>query len=627
MRSAMTDRSNVFVTKAVTVVAAVALIARGGSAQVPVVPNVVGLAPEVAAEKLYAAAVEAELAGNGPERNILLRQAVRFSPDFPPARWRLGELRDGDAWRTVDDAAARWARDPRLFEYETRRNAAVDDLANNLALARWAKKSALADEAVVHWRRVLRDDRGNEEAARSLGLRKLNGRYYPHDDYKVAAANVRRAKQAASRWTPKVAAIRRDLASPVAAERNRGLAELRAIEDREALATLQAEFSLADPRDPFRTVDETAAAFARDRAWNLEYVALLSRWPEVAATNALVREAVLSPVKDVRLAAADVLADRPAHHYVPRLLAGLVAPIDARITLTLDGRGRVFYRRTFFREGPLADAVATYDDFYQNFVVAPVFYADGYAEDVVLEEPVPRAQVDALASNAVAVRAAVERTNAHIDRMNARIVAAASRATGVDLPADAATWWRWWQDYNELYVGAVKPLYERTYANYYVPYPVAGYYYPVSCFAPGTTVMTKVGPRPIETIRVGDSVLAQNPETGELAFKAVLDRTSRPPGPLLAIALGQQTIRVTRGHPLWIVGENWQMAKHLRLGDRLHSIAGPIPITQIAESAPAATYNLVVDDWHTYFVSDRRVLVHDNAPQRPTIARLPGVPR
>jgi hypothetical protein len=121
-------------------------------------------------------------------------------------------------------------------------------------------------------------------------------------------------------------------------------------------------------------------------------------------------------------------------------------------------------------------------------------------------------------------------------------------------------------------------------------------------------------------------VLAENPESGELAFKAVLDRTTRPPAPLLEISLGQQKIRVTPGHPFWVAGENWQMAKHLRRGDRLHTIAGPAPITEIAESAPAATYNLVVDNWHNYFVSDRRVLVHDNAPQRPTIMRLPGVP-
>jgi hypothetical protein len=591
----------------------------------PAVANLAGLAPELAAKKLYVAAVEAELAGRGQERNVLLRQAVGFVSDYGPARWRLGELRDGDVWRTVDDVADRWALDGRLVEYEARRNAATDDLPNNLALARWAKKSALFVEAAVHWRRVLRDQADNEEAARSLGLKKLNGRWLPHEEYKAGAAEVRRAKRAAKFWKPQLASIRRDLMSLDADERALGLASLRAITERDALPTLQAEFSLADPREPFREVDENAATFKRDKTWNLEYVALLSRWPEVEATKALVREAVLSPIEDVRLAAADELSNRPAHHYVPRLLAGMVAPIDARITITLDGAGRVFYRRTFFREGPLADAVATYDDFYQNFVAVPVFFADGYVEDTVIERPVPRAQVNALAGEATAVRAAVETANWNIERMNTRIVEAAHRATGVDLPVDATEWWSWWQDYNELYVPAMKPLYERTYANYYAPYPVAGYHYPVSCFAAGTRVMTKVGSRPIETIRVGDSVLAQDPATGELAFKAVLDRTTRPPEELLAITLGQQAILVTRGHPFWVDGENWQMAKHLRVGDRLHTTAGPTPITEIVEEAPAKTYNLVVDDWHNYFVGDRRVLVHDNTPQRATVMRLPGV--
>jgi hypothetical protein len=99
----------------------------------------------------------------------------------------------------------------------------------------------------------------------------------------------------------------------------------------------------------------------------------------------------------------------------------------------------------------------------------------------------------------------------------------------------------------------------------------------------------------------------------------------RPAAPILAIGLGSETIRLTRGHPLWVAGENWQMAKFLRPGDRLHSIAGPAPITSIEDAPAEATYNLVVADWHNYFVGDRRVLVHDNAPQQPTVMRLPGV--
>ncbi|MEX2185594.1 MAG: polymorphic toxin-type HINT domain-containing protein [Pirellulales bacterium] len=618
------------------------LLPGSASAQPPAAaPNVAGDAPKAAAEKLYAAALEAEAAGDGSLRNKLLKQAIQFSPDFAPAHWRLGEVRDGDKWRTVDELAERWAADARLDEYKRRRAAGRDNLASNLALARWASKSALRDEAEVHWRRVLARRPQNDEAAKALGLKRLNGKWLPHDDYAVAADHVRKAKRAGEFWKPRVSAIRRDLLGPTDADRAGGLAAVRAITDREAIPTLQEAFSLADPRDPFRPINETTMRFPLDKAWNLEYVALLGRWPEIEATKALVREAVISPLEDVRVAAARELAKRPLHHFVPRLLAGLVSPIDARVTLAVDDRGRVAYRRMFFREGPLADTVRTYDDFYQNFVTQNVAFSDGSVGGIVTEQPVPSGTVNSLAAEAAAIKAAAAAVNAQIHRLNERIVAAASRSTGVDLPVEVADWWRWWQDYNDLYVADEKPVYEATYANYYAPYPKGWSYTPgppppagsggsvsrgpCCCFVAGTLVMTKTGPKPIDTIRIGDMVLAQDVETGELAFKAVIGRAVRPAAPVLAIGLGSETIRVTRGHPFWVAGENWQMAKFLRQGDRLQTAAGPSPISAIDEAAAEATYNLIVADWHNYFVGDRRVLVHDNAPQQPTVMRLPGM--
>ena len=51
---------------------------------------------------------------------------------------------------------------------------------------------------------------------------------------------------------------------------------------------------------------------------------------------------------------------------------------------------------------------------------------------------------------------------------------------------------------------------------------------PCSCFAPGTKVWTMTGRRPIEGIKIGDCVLAQDVESGELAYKPVLGVTIRP---------------------------------------------------------------------------------------------------
>jgi hypothetical protein len=600
------------------------------------VPNVAGDEPKVAAEKLaeklYAAAIEAEAAGDGPTRNKLLRQATQAMSGFAPARWRLGEIRDDGKWRSVDDAAERWAADARLAEYQRRRNDMRDNLGGNLTLARWASKSALTDEAEVHWRRVFAARPGHEEAAKALALKRLNGRWLEHHDYVVAAESVREANRAAELWKPRISSIRRDLSSPDEATRARGLADLHAITDRQAIATLQEAFSLADPRDPFRPVDEKSSRYERDMAWNLEYVKLLGTWPEIEATKALVREAVISPLEEVRNAAADQLAKRPLHHFVPRLLAGLVSPIDAHVTLAVGFSGGVYYRRTFFQEGLLADTVRTFDAYYENVVNKAAFDSSGLLRIVGVEEPVPKAKMKSLAADAAEINAAVERFNAASKRLNARIAAVAYRATGADLPGEPSPWWRWWQDYNELYVPETKPIDEKWYVTDYAPPAIGGSEYDLyassrstSCFVAGTPVMTKTGPQPIDAIRIGDMVLAQNVETGELAFKAVAHRTVRPAAPILAIGLGSETIRLTRGHPLWVAGENWQMAKFLRPGDRLHSIAGPAPITSIEDAPAEATYNLVVADWHNYFVGDRRVLVHDNAPQQPTVMRLPGV--
>jgi len=37
------------------------------------------------------------------------------------------------------------------------------------------------------------------------------------------------------------------------------------------------------------------------------------------------------------------------------------------------------------------------------------------------------------------------------------------------------------------------------------------------------------------------------------------------------------------------------------------------------------TYNLVVADFHTYFVGNARIFTHDNTVRRPTNALVPGL--
>jgi Pretoxin HINT domain len=123
---------------------------------------------------------------------------------------------------------------------------------------------------------------------------------------------------------------------------------------------------------------------------------------------------------------------------------------------------------------------------------------------------------------------------------------------------------------------------------------------------------------------MGECVLSQDAESGEIAFKPVVLTTRRPPSPVLQIRAGGTTVRSTRGHPMWVCGRGWQMAKELKVGQWLHTINGPVQIVSVEPDGEAPCYNLVVADFDTYFVGDDKVLVHDNNIRNAVAATVPG---
>jgi hypothetical protein len=154
----------------------------------------------------------------------------------------------------------------------------------------------------------------------------------------------------------------------------------------------------------------------------------------------------------------------------------------------------------------------------------------------------------------------------------------------------------------------------------------------LDCLAAGTDVWTIGGPSKIELVRVGDLVLSQHPETGELTFKPVLKTTVRPAGPLVQIRMAGETvaslgeiIETSGGHPFWVSGEGWVKARDVKSGQVLHGASGPVQVSCVDPGNTAETYNLVVADFNTYFVGSERVLSHDNTPRQSTRAIVPGL--
>ena len=135
------------------------------------------------------------------------------------------------------------------------------------------------------------------------------------------------------------------------------------------------------------------------------------------------------------------------------------------------------------------------------------------------------------------------------------------------------------------------------------------------CFVAGTLVETEDGQKPIEEVEVGDKVLSENPETGEIAYKTVEETYINETDELIHVHVNGETISATPNHPFYVDKFGWILAKNLRAGDILVLSNGEFVVVEwiqheILEN-PIKVYNFEVQDFHTYFVGESSVLVHN----------------
>ncbi|MGM7703482.1 polymorphic toxin-type HINT domain-containing protein [Pseudalkalibacillus sp. Hm43] len=134
-----------------------------------------------------------------------------------------------------------------------------------------------------------------------------------------------------------------------------------------------------------------------------------------------------------------------------------------------------------------------------------------------------------------------------------------------------------------------------------------------NCFTAGTKIMTDDGTKSIEDIEIGDLVLAKNTDTGEVAHKPVTRLFENQVDETYKLKIADETITTTSDHPFWIDGKGWVETSDLQVGDRIETHTGKyLPINQIHQiEEPATVYNFTVDGFHTYYVSDLGILVHN----------------
>ena len=135
------------------------------------------------------------------------------------------------------------------------------------------------------------------------------------------------------------------------------------------------------------------------------------------------------------------------------------------------------------------------------------------------------------------------------------------------------------------------------------------------CFVAGTPVSTEEGQRAIEEVEAGDKVWAYDEETGEKGLKEVEEVFVSETDKLIHVETDREEIITTELHPFYVEGIGFVQAGCLKEGYELKCLDGSketvtgIWVEWLEEVVEV--YNFEVADYHTYYVGDGDVLVHN----------------
>ena len=143
---------------------------------------------------------------------------------------------------------------------------------------------------------------------------------------------------------------------------------------------------------------------------------------------------------------------------------------------------------------------------------------------------------------------------------------------------------------------------------------------PGQCFIAGTLVLTSLGNKKIEDIKVGDEVWAYDEETGEKSLKKVVDllrnKTEKWIHLLFELEDGTtEKLVCTEGHPFYVNNLGWVKSIDLLENDSVlmyNDCTASLIRKEIEElEVEETTYNFEVADYHTYYVGENSLLVHN----------------
>ncbi|WP_010582286.1 polymorphic toxin-type HINT domain-containing protein [Schlesneria paludicola] len=540
-------------------------------------------------------ALKSEIRLDSDQRGMLIDAALKEDPNHEEAHWARGDVRVRGQWLSLEDAAAAAASRSNLLKYQERRRSADDTVRGQARLAEYCHQSHLPAQERAHWAAVIALDPDHQEAHRRLGQINVNGAWMDRRQVdkqkKTELATVAFLEKHSKRLTALSIALQDESMTPTAVIR-----ELRQFRNPLVIPGLEFLFSRSGEAGGLCTVETVDSLTA----------------PE--ASLSLAKHALDFTDESVRVRATRFLKRRDELSYVPDLLGALQTRVAKEDGFAINHHNQIIWRQRLFFETQDTKQIMTFNRVFQVTprVAAQSIFNPEVAERLRLESDI---ELDAFND-------AIEQKNERVMQLLASTTADKSEqhASTRKTPED---WWNWWNDRIESYPSDAKAVVARYETSYKMVIPPGSRH---ECLAAGTPIWTETGSVAVDQVKVGDLVLSQNQRTGELTFASVLTTTTRPPERLLCLKINDEIVRATGGHPFWVSGKGWTKARSLKPGMGLHTARGVAIVNSIEEEQqPTETFNLIVDDCHSYFVGTTLVLSHDNSTCEPVANRVPGL--
>lgn len=565
-----------------------------------------------AVEKILRAEVAGEV-----DRRTELADLLNSRSGSLLAHWQAGFVREGDAWRSFDAPRSSRVDSDAWREYVSRRERAGSTRADQVDLADWCRRAGLVDQEQAHLTAALALASPREQLPllERLGWQQVGTHWLSPEQLSEWQRGNRAAEDSLKKYSSKLEHIAQRLEAGKR-PRESAMAELHALTERSAIPAI--ELILAGR-------DELCAEAAVEALRRIE-------GPE--SSLALAKQAVFSEWPDVRESASVALKSRNFDEFVPGLISLLAVPAQREQRFIYDASGVPLLQSYIL-------AVETEDQFCVEVFNVASQYIDrvvGIHSRATRDGPIVQFVLGPPQANPDKVRMLADRLHAREleqDAIDERVLALDNRVgqtlatvSGTASSTDPHHWWQWWSDKADTQMPDKKAVIvseQDAAVQYYIPTLLS--LPKMSCFAAGTPVWTETGLAPIEKIRIGDKVLAKDVETGELTYKVVLKTTVRPPKELTTLRFGDETIICTGGHRFWSSGTGWIKARDLTPQTLLHTATGNTPVWSAKKGETAETYNLIVADFHTYFVGKTGVLCQDLLIPKGTNSLVPGLAR